>query len=91
MKLLNPVLDYPGAVFKEKSLTFTGITSHSFAGQKQLDLTLLDSDPRDVAAFVPRIPVNRLRPALTRSKHVGHHKTFPASREPEPCRRRKCC
>lgn len=54
-------LDNP---FKVKSLPALWIAPHALTGKQELNLLLPESDARDVAAFVPRIPVNRLRAAL---------------------------
>lgn len=56
-------LDNP---LKVKSLPALWITSHSLTGKQELNLLLPEGNARNVATFVPRIPVNRLRAALSR-------------------------
>ena len=56
-------LDNP---LKVKSLPALWIASHALTGKQELNLLLPEGNARDVAAFVPRIPVNRLRAALAR-------------------------
>ncbi len=54
-------LDNP---FKEKCLPALWIAPHTLTGKQELNLLLPEGNARDVATFVPRIPVNRLRAAL---------------------------
>lgn len=56
-------LDNP---LKVKSLPALWIAPHALTGKQELDLLLSEGDARDVAACIPRIPVNRLRAALAR-------------------------
>lgn len=56
-------LDNP---FKEKCLPALWIAPHALTGKQELNLLLPESNACDIATFVPRIPVNRLRAALAR-------------------------
>lgn len=54
-------LDNP---LKVKSLPALWIAPHALTGKQELNLLLPKSNARNVAACIPRIPVNRLRAAL---------------------------